>query len=129
MANIDIGNSIEDKCCILLQENGFWAVRLGNTETGQPCDVVAIRNKSNWLIDVKHSKVDNFVLTRCEPNQKTTFKYATRYCGIKNTGFAIYFDTIKKFKWLPFKDIDFDRYKSINYKDMEDLECLIKKLE
>lgn len=126
MANIDIGNSIEDMCCELLQQHDYWACRLKGNANGQPCDVVAMKGSKNWLIDVKHNKSDRFELSRCEPNQKTTFKYANRYCAINNTGFAIYFDTIKKFKWILFRDIDFDRYKSIHYKDMEDFECLLE---
>ena len=128
MANIDVGNNIEKQLCNLFQENGYWVYRMPNGLTGQPCDIVALKNNKNWLIDSKHSKSDKFLLSRCEPNQRTTFEYATKYCGIKYCGFAIYFDKIKKFKWLSFKDIDFNMYRSVSYEEMEDLECLIKKI-
>jgi Holliday junction resolvase len=125
MANINIGNEYEKEFLLLLTSYNYWAYRTPNAIGGQPCDIIAMNGKKNWLIDVKHSKSDKFLLSRCEGNQKTTFTYATKYCNIKNCGFAIYFESIKKFKWLAFGDIDFAKYKSVDFADMQDFEEIL----
>jgi Holliday junction resolvase len=70
MNNRTLGNSFEEELCEILYRNGFWAHNLKQGKSGQPADVIAVRNKHAYLIDAKVCSDNTFDLTRIEFNQE-----------------------------------------------------------
>lgn len=115
-----IGNEYESGLALLLKSKGYWCHLFSYNKNGQPCDVIAIKKDRAFLIDAKHSVSDRFSLARIEPNQRTCFRYAKNVCGVDNCGFAIWFESIGKFKWLPYED-RLDSLSSVSKDEMRDL--------
>ena len=70
MSNKKLGNSFEQELCEKLSEYGFWTHNLAMNKSGQPADVIAVRNKQAYLIDAKVvSTRRGFTLSRVEENQ------------------------------------------------------------
>ena len=69
MSNRAIGNSFEDDLCNILFSYGFWSHNLKQNNSGQPADVIAVKNKKAYLIDCKVCSNNRFVLSRIEENQ------------------------------------------------------------
>ena len=70
MTNKKLGNSFEQELCEKLAEYGFWTHNLAMNKSGQPADVIAVRNKQAYLIDAKVvSTSRGFALSRVEENQ------------------------------------------------------------
>lgn len=70
MSNKKLGNSFEQELCEKLAEYGFWTHNLAMNKSGQPADVIAVRNKQAYLIDAKVvSSPRGFALSRVEDNQ------------------------------------------------------------
>ena len=69
MNNRRMGNSFEDELCDILSEHGFWCTNLAQKKSGQPADVIAVRNKVAYLIDAKVCSGDHFPFSRIEENQ------------------------------------------------------------
>ena len=70
MSNKKLGNSFEQELCEKLSEYGFWVHCLAMNKSGQPADVIAVRNKQSYLIDAKVvSTRRGFALSRVEENQ------------------------------------------------------------
>ena len=69
MNNKTIGNSFEQELCDILANCGFWVHNLAQNKSGQPADVLAVRNKVSYLIDAKVCSDDKFPLSRVEENQ------------------------------------------------------------
>ena len=70
MTNKKLGNSFEQELCEKLAEYGFWTHNLAMNKSGQPADVIAVRNKQAYLIDAKVvSSPRGFALSRVEENQ------------------------------------------------------------
>lgn len=44
ISNKSIGNNFETEFCELLAKNGFWAHNLAQNQTGQPADIIAVKN-------------------------------------------------------------------------------------
>lgn len=99
-----IGNDTEKKCLELLSKLGYWCHLFAYNKNGQPCDIVAIKNDTALLIDVKHCDGDRFAFSRIEPNQRSCFEYALS-CGNKNCGFMIYFEKEQAFNFVTFREI------------------------
>ena len=95
-----IGNRAEEQIANIFQEYGYWVAIFPYNTNGQPCDIVALNKDNHFLVDVKHCKTDRFTFSRIEPNQWTTFDYATSL-GIKNVGFIIVNERYE-FKYLPY---------------------------
>ena len=68
-ANKIIGNTFESKFCQLLSKHGFWVHNLAQKASGQPADVIAVKNGKAYLIDCKVCSKGKFVLKRVEENQ------------------------------------------------------------
>lgn len=122
MTNVKkIGNAYEKKFCEVLKNCGWWAHIFEYNASGQPCDVVAIRNNIAILVDVKHCKTDRFPFSDIQANQLMCFEYANK-CGNDNTGFMIYFDSINSWQYLPYsvvKEKFKQNEKSIKYSELE----------
>ena len=70
MTNKKLGNGFEQELCEILAEYGFWTHNLAMNKSGQPADVIAVRNKQAYLIDAKVvSSSRGFALSRVEENQ------------------------------------------------------------
>lgn len=69
MNNKKIGNSFEEALCNHLSKYGFWCHNMAQKKSGQPADVIAVRNRIAYLIDAKVCSDNTFDLTRVEENQ------------------------------------------------------------
>ena len=70
MTNKKIGNDFEQELCDKLSEYGFWCHNLALNKSGQPADIIAVRNKVAYLIDAKVVRSSRgFSLSRIEENQ------------------------------------------------------------
>ena len=117
-----IGNAFEGKLLDFLRLKGYWCHLFSYNKNGQPCDVIAIRNDKSMLLDVKHCDGDLFYTSRIEPNQHTCFKYASSF-GNKNLGFAIWFESDQRFRYLPYSQ--YCGQKTIHKSEMYFLEEII----
>ena len=68
-SNRAVGNAFEQELCELLFEHGFWCHNLKQDNSGQPADIIAVRNKVAYLIDAKDCSSKGFDLRRVEENQ------------------------------------------------------------
>jgi Holliday junction resolvase len=101
MVNKKIGNFYEEEFKKYMASKGYWVHLLANNKYGQPFDVIAVKDNKAWFIDVKHCASNRFVTSRIEANQQSAFEFALE-CGNRNCGFAIYFEVIKEWKFLPY---------------------------
>ena len=69
MNNKKIGNSFEQELCDILYEHGFWVHNMAMNKSGQPADVIAVKNNRAYLIDAKVCSNNNFPFSRIEDNQ------------------------------------------------------------
>ena len=70
MSNKSTGNAFEREFCEMLHSNGFWAHNMAANVYGQPADVIAVKNKTSYLIDCKVCSGRGFALSRIEDNQR-----------------------------------------------------------
>lgn len=89
--NRKIGNDFEQELCELLFENGFWAKNLKQDNSGQPADVIAVKNGRAYLIDCKVCSNKAFKLDRVEENQQLAMEL-WKQCGNGNGLFAVKID-------------------------------------
>lgn len=68
--NRTVGTRFENDLCELLAESGWWAHNLAQNQTGQPADVIAVKNNIAVLIDCKDCEHNRFSLSRIECNQE-----------------------------------------------------------
>lgn len=73
-SNRAVGNAFEQDLCELLFANGFWAKNLKQDSSGQPADVIAVRNRLAYLIDCKDCANGYFDCRRIEENQITAME-------------------------------------------------------
>ena len=69
MNNRKMGNSFETELCEILSNYGFWVHTMRQDTSGQPADIIAVRNKVSHLIDAKVCSDNKFPLSRVEENQ------------------------------------------------------------
>lgn len=69
MNNKKLGNDFEQELCETLSDYGFWTHNLAMNKSGQPADIIAVRNKQAHLIDAKVCSSRGFPLSRVEENQ------------------------------------------------------------
>lgn len=87
-SNRAVGNAFEQELCQLLFDNGFWAHNLKQDNSGQPADVIAVRNKIAYLIDCKDCSSKGFDLRRVEDNQESAMEL-WKTCGNGQGWFAL----------------------------------------
>lgn len=68
-SNRAVGNAFEQELCEMLFECGFWSHNLKQDNSGQPADIIAVKNKVAHLIDAKDCSSKGFDLRRVEENQ------------------------------------------------------------
>ena len=69
MNNKTTGNNFEVELCDRLFGYGFWSHNMAQNKSGQPADVIAVRNKASYLIDAKVCSNNEFPFSRIEENQ------------------------------------------------------------
>ena len=87
-SNRAVGNAFEQEFSELLYAYGFWVHRLTQDSAGQPADVIAVRNKTAYLIDCKDCSAKGFDLRRVEENQINAMQLWNE-CGNGQGWFAI----------------------------------------
>ena len=75
MSNKKIGNDFEREFCKILSGHGFWVHNFAQNQSGQPADVIAVRNNMPYLIDCKVCEKGIFQLSRIEENQILSMQY------------------------------------------------------
>jgi Holliday junction resolvase len=88
MTNKKLGNDFEQEVCEILAEHGFWVHPLSMNKSGQPADIIAVRNKIAYLIDAKVCSSRGFTLSRMEENQDLAME-RWRECGNGQGWFAL----------------------------------------
>lgn len=69
MVNKTVGNQFEREFCEILSDAGFWVHNFTQNSSGQPADVIAVREGNAFLIDCKVCTHNSFSLARIEENQ------------------------------------------------------------
>ena len=69
MNNKKLGNDFENELSEILSNRGFWVHLLNANKSGQPADIIAVKNKKAYLIDAKVCSSRGFALSRIEDNQ------------------------------------------------------------
>lgn len=69
MSNRKLGTDFENELCELLSQNGYWVHPMRQDASGQPADIIAVKDKKAYLIDAKVCSNDKFDLSRVEENQ------------------------------------------------------------
>lgn len=87
-SNRAVGNAFEQEFSELLYAYGFWVHRLTQDSAGQPADLIAVKNKTAYLIDCKDCSAKGFDLRRVEENQITAMQLWNE-CGNGQGWFAI----------------------------------------
>lgn len=67
--NKKLGNDFETEFCELLHSHGFWVHNMAQNASGQPADVIAVKNGKPYLIDCKVCSRMRFPFSRIEENQ------------------------------------------------------------
>ena len=68
--NKKLGNDFEQELCQILADAGYWTHNFANRKTGQPADIIAVKNGKAYLIDAKECTREIFPLKRMEYNQE-----------------------------------------------------------
>lgn len=69
------GNRFETAFATKLAGDGFWVTKLTQNASGQPADLIAVKNDKALLIDCKVCERDYFPFKRIEPNQQTAMMF------------------------------------------------------
>ena len=69
MNNKNLGSGFETELCEILSSCGFWVHFFGANNSGQPADIIAVRNRTAHIIDAKVCSGNKFPLSRVEENQ------------------------------------------------------------
>lgn len=88
MTNKKLGNDFEQEVCEILAKHGFWTHNMAQNKSGQPADIIAVRNKTAYLIDAKVCSSRGFALGRMEENQDLAMEL-WKECGNGQGWFAL----------------------------------------
>ena len=88
MTNKKLGNDFEQELCEILSEHGCWCHLLNANKSGQPADIIAVKNKTAYLIDAKVCSSRGFALSRMEENQDLAMDL-WKECGNGQAWFAL----------------------------------------
>lgn len=88
MGNRTVGNRFEVDFCKVLSAHDMWVHRLTQNNAGQPADVIAVKNKTAYLIDCKVCSHKIFPLSRIEENQHFAMEL-WKQCGNGEGWFAL----------------------------------------
>lgn len=106
MNNKQLGSTFETKFCQELYKYGFWVHFISQNKSGQPADVIAVKNKKAYLIDCKVCSGKYFATKRIEFNQELSMNLWQK-CGNGDGLFAIKTDS--QVYMLPFSKINLSK--------------------
>ena len=86
--NKKVGNDFEAEFCDILSSNGWWVHNMAQNKAGQPADVIAVKDKTAYLIDCKVCTHERFSLSRVEENQHFAMEL-WKQCGNGEGWFAL----------------------------------------
>lgn len=89
--NKKLGNDFELDFCEILFKEGFWVHNLAQNASGQPADVIAVRDGKAYLIDCKVCSPRGLDFSRIEENQDLSMGLWTA-CGNGYGLFAVLID-------------------------------------
>ena len=120
MINKSEGTKFEDELQAIFGRNEFWCHLFQQNVRGQPCDLIAAKNRRCLLIDAKDCKRDKFPLSRVEDNQ---FYSMQRWVMIAK--FEAYFAfklSDGRIKIAPFNKVKLDLQAGVKSYEKEDFE-------
>lgn len=88
MSNKKTGNSFESEFCDRLFQKGYWVHNMAQNASGQPADVIAVKNGLAHLIDCKVCSNNKFPFSRVEENQDLSMTLWEK-CGNGQGWFAL----------------------------------------
>lgn len=88
MNNKKSGNAFEQEFAQMLSEQGFWVLNIPAGKSGQPFDIIAVRNCIAEAIDCKVCEKDVFEFSRIEDNQASAMLLWAE-CGNGSGWFAL----------------------------------------
>lgn len=98
--NRKIGNAFERDFCQILFENGWWAYNCPMHSSGQPADIIAMKQHKMILADCKLCTRQGFSFFRVEDNQKSAMTMFEDRChGEALFVFKLPDDTIYIYPW------------------------------
>lgn len=86
--NKSLGNSFESEFCDRLFQKGYWVHNMAQNASGQPADVIAVKNGAAHLIDCKVCSNNKFPFSRVEGNQDLSMTLWEK-CGNGQGWFAL----------------------------------------
>lgn len=86
--NKKIGNDFERELGCILAVRGYWVHNFAQNKSGQPADLIAVKNRASWLIDCKVCSNGVFRFDRMEENQRHAMKL-WEDCGNSRGWFAL----------------------------------------
>ena len=129
---LELGNETEEEVAKFFKKNGFWSYITPKKVSGQPVDIIAIKDNVSWLVDAKHLSIkdkSSFPFSRIEANQVDSLTYARNFSGVKNLGFVICLENdYSKFFFLSYDkylEIEQSGRKSAKISELQDLAELI----
>ena len=88
MINKKLGNDFEQELCQILADAGYWTHNFASKKTGQPADIIAVKNGEAYLIDAKECTREIFSIKRMEYNQELSMGLWIE-CGNTTPYFAL----------------------------------------
>ena len=87
--NKQLGSAFEVQFCDALARNRFWVHFISQNKSGQPADIIAVKNKKAFLIDCKVCTNGYFLTSRVEVNQELAMNRWEHICGNGTGWFAL----------------------------------------
>lgn len=69
MSNKQAGTDFENALAKYLSSFGYWVHNMAQNKSGQPADLIAVKDQKALLIDCKDCKTNRFTFSRIESNQ------------------------------------------------------------
>ncbi len=115
-SNKKLGTNFENEFCEYLFSKGFWVHNLAQKKSGQPADVIAVKNNKAYLIDCKVCLTKRFVLSRIEENQHNAMNL-WKNCGNDEMWFALKLNDydIYMISYSILSNLHQQGYKSLNF--------------
>lgn len=86
--NKKLGNDFENDFACILAARGYWAHNFAQNKSGQPADLIAVKDRRTALIDCKVCSDGVFRLDRMEENQRRAM-HIWHECGNGYGWFAL----------------------------------------
>ena len=114
------GTRYEEKVARVLYDHGYWVTLLRASQTGQPADIIAIKDTEFALLDAKLCTKDRFELRRIEPNQMRAMNLLEKRSGHAVAAFVLGMSTGNYIvSWDTMYQMQTEGKKSISLEDCE----------